>query len=111
MANPPYFLSACSGSKDQAQIVGRHRDALDEIQSVLVREIGNLPEVAHSPLWIAGLEDAVKTRVACRRVVAVLLEGAIEIKHAAGRERPRGTGHQPLRGAPWRNVDHVDRND
>ena len=96
-------------AEDDAEIVGRHRDALHEIQSVPTGERANLAEIAHAPSRIVGPQAGVEARVARRRVAAVLLERPVKIEHAGGREHPRGARHQPFRRRPRRDVDQVDR--
>ena len=94
-----------------AQIVGRHGDALAKREPVPVGERRDLVELAHAPLSIACAQALVKGGVAWRRVAAVLAERAVEIERAVRREQPPGAGHEALRRRPWRDVDHVDRHD
>jgi hypothetical protein len=90
------FETVSSGPrKDQAQVVGRHRDALDEIESMPIGNGANIAEVAHARGRIIGLQARVEGRVARRRMTAILLEGPIEIEDAAGREQAAGPAISP----------------
>src|SRR5215204_4208287 len=78
---------------------------------MLASEFGNFGHIAYAPFRITVPEARVERRITWRRMPAVLLERAIQVKHAAVRQQASAASHQPFRRAPWRNVDHVDGHD
>src|SRR4051812_19862998 len=97
--------------EDDAQVVGRHGDALDEPESVPAREVAHLVEIADAPFGVARAKAFIEGGVASRGVPSPFLEGPVEVEDAARRKQSPGARHQPLGGPPRRDVDHVDRND
>ncbi len=103
------IVGSPGSAKDEAEIVGGHLKAFDEVQSVLPRQVCHRFQVADTPFRIALPEILVKNFVTWSGVGTVLLVGPVEIENSSGREYAPCPGHQSLSRLPGRDVDQVDR--
>src|SRR5918995_1750486 len=76
---------ARAAPEEETQVVGRHRDALDELELLLPSELCDLAQVAHAPLRVPGPEARVEGGIARCGVGPVLLVRAVEVQHAPRR--------------------------
>ncbi|SOR31619.1 protein of unknown function [Methylorubrum extorquens] len=95
--------------KNQTEVVGRHRDAFDQMQ--IVRSAGRRDrlEIADAPGGIPRAQAVVERGVARRGVGAILPKRTVEVEDTPLRERRFRASHQPDGRVPGGDMDHVDR--
>ena len=63
----------------QNQVVGRHRYDFEQRQAGGIGEVSNVSDIAHAPFGITLAQTGIEHGIADRGVLAVALEGSVEI--------------------------------